>query len=227
MRIPRSNEGKKSTNNSKEKTAATNTNYNITSRSRDEESYVLAVYSSLRKVLARRARANNFRGDANELGSRCIEKVLMNTAKFMVRYPDAQHCANALARKAIPDYRRDESIQRCEGARRTRSWESGDADFYADAPDAGSVFDNHAMSLLEPDSFINLEMFQSFISDLRAEIGEQTWKAFMMMHDEEKTQEEAATAVGIRRETLNRQLAKMRQIAVTLSNSPKYRGWLR
>jgi predicted DNA-binding protein (UPF0251 family) len=80
------------------------------------------------------------------------------------------------------------------------------------------------MSILEPDSFIDTDLFLAFVSDLRMHVGERTWEAFMLISRDDKTQAEAAELVGISRETLNRNLSSMRKAAEELRESPKYKG---
>jgi hypothetical protein len=212
-------------NNNKENTATHNAS-RITVRSAAQEHYITAVHARLRRVLGQRARANNLGVNPNEVVNRCIEKLQLRLDHYMGKYPDPVYCANALATSGLDDYWRDEAIQSCQGARKTRRWERGDADLYHDDPDGGTLFDNHALSILEPDSFIDTDLFLTFVSDLRIEVGDRTWNAFMLIFRDDKTQAEVAEMAGISRETLNRNLSAMRKTAVKLRQSPKYKGWV-
>lgn len=214
-----------STTNNKE-TTATTTDPRTTVRCATEQHYIIAVHTRLRRALSQRARANNVGVNPDELANRCIEKLQLRLDHYMGKYPDPVYCANALARSAFEDYWRDEAIQSCQGARKTRRWERGDADLYQDDPDGGTLFDNQPMSILEPDSFIDTDLFLEFISDLRVAVGSRTWDAFMLIFRDGRTQSEVAALVGLSRETLNRNLSGMRATALKLRTSPKYKGWV-
>lgn len=218
------NESTNTTNN--KETTATTTESRKTVRCATEQQYIIAVHTRLRRVLSQRARANNLGINPDEVANRCIEKLQLRLDHYMGKYPDPVYCANALARSAFEDYWRDEAIQSCQGARKTRRWERGDAELFHDDPDGGTLFDNQPMSILEPDSFIDTDLFLEFISDLRVEVGSRTWDAFMLIFRDGRTQSDAAALVGVSRETLNRNLSAMRTTAEELRKSPKYKGWV-
>jgi hypothetical protein len=218
------NESTNTTNN--KETTATTTESRKTVRCATEQQYIIAVHTRLRRALSQRARANNLGINPDEVANRCIEKLQLRLDHYMGKYPDPVYCANALARSAFEDYWRDEAIQSCQGARKTRRWERGDAELFHDDPDGGTLFDNQPMSILEPDSFIDTDLFLEFISDLRVEVGSRTWDAFMLIFRDGRTQSDAAALVGVSRETLNRNLSAMRTTAEELRKSPKYKGWV-
>jgi hypothetical protein len=218
------NESTNTTNN--KETTATTTESRKTVRCATEQQYIIAVHTRLRRALSQRARANNLGINPDEVANRCIEKLQLRLDHYMGKYPDPVYCANALARLAFEDYWRDEAIQSCQGARKTRRWERGDADLFHDDSDGGTLFDNQPMSILEPDSFIDTDLFLEFISDLRVEVGSRTWDAFMLIFRDGRTQSDAAALVGVSRETLNRNLSAMRTTAEELRKSPKYKGWV-
>lgn len=190
------------------------------------EHYILAVHARLSKILAYRARANQIGLNSDELVNRSIEKLQLRLDHYMGKYPDPVYCANALAQSAFEDFWRDEAIQSGAGARKTRHWERGDASVYADDPDAGSLFDNEAGVMLAPESFIDTDLFLEFVSELRIAVGDRTWSAFMSIYRDGLTQSQAAAAVGMSRETLNRKLAEMRRMADDIRNSSKFQGWI-
>jgi RNA polymerase sigma factor (sigma-70 family) len=198
-----------------------NNNINLGHLTPDQRRFVEQTYAALVKTYSQRfTKATLYGVTAHDVANYAIKKVVANVAKFQRLTP--QHAANAIAKNSYRDFWRRERAQRGHGARGTRVV-LGDKPVNADEPDQGSVLDNHAGTIVDPESWVDDDHRQNVIEDVQDLMSALAFDGFYLTEIEGLDQGEAAELLGVSRTYLNKQMRKATKRIQELGIS--YRNW--
>lgn len=190
-------------NQAKGTTANTNHHPHLTV---EQARFIEATYLALLKIYSRKyLKASLFGLQPADLANYAIQKVVANISKYLHRTP--VHTANAVAKSAYLDLLRRERAQRGHGARGTRTV-LGDNPINPEDPDSGTIIDNHAAGIIDPETWIEADHRGNMISGVRELMSELAFHGFVLTSIHDLTQEEAAVALGVTRSHLNKEMRK-------------------
>jgi len=187
----------------------------------EQRRYVEATYNALLKIYSRKfAKANVYGLQAADAANFAIAKVVANVNKYMHR--TAQHTANAIADNSFRDMWRRELAQRGHGARGKRVV-LGDNPISAEESDSGTLLDNHAGEVVNPDAWIEQDHHNNVINDVRELMSDVAFHGFVLTTIHGLTQEDAADALCVSRCHLNREMRKATKRLKAMGTS--YDAW--